>query len=215
MISRESAVAAALAVIDERGLAGFGLGAVAERLGVRAPSLYHHFASKEALLYEVAMSLLIEGQLPPIAPDPQWVEQIVRISLTSWRSVLRHPKAALLMLQFVPVSLVMGAYEHWVHYLAVNDVPLHLHLVIIDGTDKLTFGSILFASQNLIDGKSRFDHADPERHPYMTRANAALTLSEEASFANSIRNFVLGVLTDDRLRSEGERVAEMPSAGNV
>ena len=207
LISRENAVEAALAVIDEHGVAGFGLNAVAQRLGVKAPSLYHHFASKEDLLSEVALSLLIEGELPAFAPDPDWIEQIVRISVSSWRSVLLHPRAAVLLLQFMPMSLMMGAYEHWAHYLAVNGVPSRLHLVILDGTDKLTFGSILFTAQRRIDGKASITEMHSEHLPYLSEASAALGISDEEMFAASIRNYVRGVLAADAA-STAESVGE-------
>lgn len=197
LISRENAVEAALAVIDEHGLSGFGLAAVAQRLGVKAPSLYHHFASKEDLLSEVSLALLIEGELPPFEPDPDWIEQIVRISLSSWRSVLRHPKAATLLLQYMPTSLLMGAYEHWAHYLAVNGVPSRLHIVILDGTDKLTFGSVLFTAQRWMEGSGGMKVAPTDRLPYLSQASAELTMTDEEMFARSIRDYVRGVLAGD------------------
>jgi AcrR family transcriptional regulator len=203
LISRDNAVAAALAVIDEHGLSGFGLSAVAQRLGVKAPSLYHHFQSKEDLLSGVALSLLIEGALPPIEAEEDWIERIVSISLSSWKSVLRHPNAAVLLLQFMPASMMMGAYEHWAHYLAVNGVPSRLHLLILDGADKLTFGSILFTAQRRIEGRAGITEMQSERLPYLTQARAALgastdpTLADEVIFAMSIRNYVHGVLASD------------------
>lgn len=44
----------ALAVIAERGVAGLTMRAVAERLGIRTPSLYHHVRDKAALIDLVA-----------------------------------------------------------------------------------------------------------------------------------------------------------------
>ena len=43
-LDREAVVEAAAALTDEEGLEGLTLGRVAERLGVRAPSLYNHVA---------------------------------------------------------------------------------------------------------------------------------------------------------------------------
>lgn len=204
LISRKGAVAAALAVIDEHGLSGFGLGAVAQRLGVKTPSLYHHFASKDDLLSEVARSLLTKGALPPFAPDTDWIERIVDISVASWRSVLRHPRAAVLLLRFIPTSMMIGAYEHWAHFLAVNDVPSHLHLMILDGTDKLTFGSILFTAQRLVDGSASLAGTPSEQLPYLAQARASLAMSEEELFARSIRNYVRGVLMAEAQCATGD-----------
>jgi len=215
LISRETAVAAALAVIDEHGVAGFGLNAVAQRLGVKAPSLYHHFASKEDLLSEVARSLLIEGELPPFERDPDWVEQIVGISLSTWRSVLRHPQAAVLLLQFMPMSMMMGAYEHWAHYLAVNGVPSRLHLVILHGTDKLTFGSILFTAQRRINGQASITDLHNDSLPYLSQASAALGASDEEMFAASIRNYVRGVLASDAEAGDEEPRVELQAPGEA
>jgi TetR/AcrR family transcriptional regulator, tetracycline repressor protein len=179
------------------------------------PSLYHHFASKADLLSEVALSLLIEGALPPFVADADWIEQIVRISLASWNSVLRHPKAAVLLLQFMPMSMMMGAYEHWAHYLAVNGVPSRLHLVILDGTDKLTFGSILFTAQRRVDGIASIMDLHSDRLPYLSQAGAALAVSDEEMFARSIRNYVRGVLAWDAESASETPGHAPPEAANA
>lgn len=54
---RSEVVAAALTVLEERGHEGVTMRAVAERLGIRAPSLYKHVADKDAL----EVSLVAEG----------------------------------------------------------------------------------------------------------------------------------------------------------
>ena len=54
LISRSNAAEAALEVIDEHGLEELSLGLVAKKLGVRPPSLYHHFKDKGELLDAVA-----------------------------------------------------------------------------------------------------------------------------------------------------------------
>ena len=55
--SRERILDAAAALLRARGLRGTKLSDVAERAGMLAPSLYHHFASKDQLIEEV----LVEG----------------------------------------------------------------------------------------------------------------------------------------------------------
>jgi TetR/AcrR family transcriptional regulator, tetracycline repressor protein len=52
-LSRAAIVEAALAVLDDGGIDAVTVRAVAARLGVRAPSLYHHVASKQELLDEM------------------------------------------------------------------------------------------------------------------------------------------------------------------
>lgn len=54
---RSEVVAAAMAVLEKHGHEGVTMRAVAERLGIRAPSLYKHVADKNAL----EVSLVAEG----------------------------------------------------------------------------------------------------------------------------------------------------------
>jgi len=51
--TRERVVEAARELIVTRSYLGFSFQDIAERVGIRKPSLYHHFATKEALAVEV------------------------------------------------------------------------------------------------------------------------------------------------------------------
>ena len=55
---RAAIVAAAIEVLNDRGLEGVSLRAIADRLGIRQPALYHHFANKSELLDAVAGEVL-------------------------------------------------------------------------------------------------------------------------------------------------------------
>src|SRR5436190_1314527 len=60
LIDREDAVRTALEMIDEDGLSSFSLEKLSKRLGVRGPSLYHHFDDRADLLAHVARLVLTE-----------------------------------------------------------------------------------------------------------------------------------------------------------
>ncbi|HEX8806526.1 MAG TPA: TetR family transcriptional regulator, partial [Candidatus Aquilonibacter sp.] len=53
-LSRETIVQAALELLNELGIDGLTVRALASRLGVRAPTLYWHVKNKQELLDEMA-----------------------------------------------------------------------------------------------------------------------------------------------------------------
>ncbi|HTC82023.1 MAG TPA: helix-turn-helix domain-containing protein, partial [Acidimicrobiia bacterium] len=53
LISKDASARAALEIIDAEGLEALSLERLAKELGVRAPSLYHHFADKAEILARV------------------------------------------------------------------------------------------------------------------------------------------------------------------
>lgn len=57
---REEIVAAAARIFAREGYAGVGMRDVAEAVGIRGASLYHHFASKEEILYAVCLTVTEE-----------------------------------------------------------------------------------------------------------------------------------------------------------
>jgi AcrR family transcriptional regulator len=193
VISKDRAARAALDVLDLHGLEGFSLNLVAERLGVKAPSLYYHFKSRDELLAEAARLLLLRSPIPELKPDVDWREAVVAVSLASWRSVQAHPRAAPLLLQFFPRHLLIDAYEHWVSLFALKGVPTEWHLWILEGTEKLCFGSALFAAASRSRGLPPFPSYDPQQHPNLTAAIRANHEDQEGLFVEALRCFLRGV----------------------
>src|ERR1044072_1637250 len=70
LISKDACAKAALEIIDAEGLDALSLERLAKEIGVRAPSLYHHFADKAAILARGGRLLALEvpgaaEQAPP------------------------------------------------------------------------------------------------------------------------------------------------------
>lgn len=88
-LDRPTIVAAALAVLDERGLDGLSSHAVARSLGVQQPALYHHFRSKAELLGAVAAEVLDRGHTARLPePGEGWDAFLVRNARSLRRAML-------------------------------------------------------------------------------------------------------------------------------
>jgi AcrR family transcriptional regulator len=93
-LDRDRVVAAAIALVDDEGLPSLSMRTLAQRLGVKAMSLYNHVANKDDLID--GMVDVIYGQIDlPTGPD--WMAAM-RARAVSARQVLnRHPWAIALM----------------------------------------------------------------------------------------------------------------------
>ena len=188
LITRERAARAALGVIDVQGLDSLSLELVARRIGVKAPSLYYHFKDKSELLSEVARLLLVDVELPEWKENA-WEDNVVRLLVAVRRSILRHPNAAPLLLQFFPKQLLLPSYDR---YAAEYPVPVEWKMVLIEGMEKLTFGSAFFeasARARSIEPMPDFDHA---RFPHLAAAIRANGFDDEGMFIETIRAFIAG-----------------------
>ena len=188
LISRETAAKAALDVIDEVGLDKLSLDRVAKKLKVQPPSLYHHFSDKAELLAEVARLILTD--LPDLKSQGSYEDRLVARCLSTRRSLLRHPNAAVLLLQFFPRHLLVRAYDR-----AAEECPYppEVHLTVLDGTEKLTFGSALFAAAAKARGIKEFPPFDADRYPAVARAVASNPYDDEGQFEATIRAFLKGI----------------------
>jgi TetR/AcrR family transcriptional regulator, tetracycline repressor protein len=87
-LDRERVVRAALALLDEVGLDGLTLRRLAQELGVKAPALYWHVASKADLLHEMAATMLRD-----LVDGDTWDE--AAIAPSSWRQCVLDSADAL------------------------------------------------------------------------------------------------------------------------
>jgi AcrR family transcriptional regulator len=193
LISREGAIRAALDVIDEEGLDGFNLGRVAKRLGVAAPSLYHHFRDKNEVLTEVARLILLEADEPSRLPADDWREALISLAISARRSILRHPKAAPLLLMHPPRHVALRAYERSLRVFEKKGVPKDLHIPIVSGMDNIVFGAALLTASARAQGIDAFPIFDPSSFPSLTAAIKANEMDEEEIFIRVARSFLEGI----------------------
>jgi len=177
-------------VIDTLGLEGLSLRIVAARMGVKGASLYHHFKDRDDLLREVAKHLLGKANpLPPIE-GASWKKTLTDVCQASWNSVMRHPNAAPLVLQFFPKHVLLHTYEYWTALLAANGIPIGQHLWILEGSSRLTFGAALFAASARSRGLAPFPEFDAEKNPHLYAAIRANTYNEEENFLATLKAFL-------------------------
>jgi TetR/AcrR family tetracycline transcriptional repressor len=93
-ITREKVVEAALELLDDKGIDGVTVRALAERLDVRAPALYWHLRNKQELLDEMSTTVLrrIADALP--APGSDWREDLAACARVLRAEYLRHRDGA-------------------------------------------------------------------------------------------------------------------------
>jgi AcrR family transcriptional regulator len=137
-ITKQGVAEAALRIIDDEGLEALSLERIAAEVGVRAPSLYHHFPDKSAILTEVAR--LVLGDLNLRRPAANWQEWMVSVSLTFYRRVLEHPNAAAILLEFLPDSSAVRGLAKGAKMLADAGVDPTVQALLMEGCEKLTWG---------------------------------------------------------------------------
>jgi AcrR family transcriptional regulator len=88
-LNRDQIAAAALTVIDEKGLAGFTIRAVADALGASPMALYYHVKDK-AELAELVVSAAIR-EIPPAPLTGVWRDDMLTMARWSRYYLTRHP----------------------------------------------------------------------------------------------------------------------------
>ncbi|WP_433385304.1 TetR/AcrR family transcriptional regulator [Micromonospora sp. KLBMP9576] len=90
LLSRQRIVESAAALIDADGLAAFSTRRLAAELGVRGPSLYNHFATKDEILDAVADSVTGQVDVSYFA-TVDWREALRRWGLSYRAALAAHP----------------------------------------------------------------------------------------------------------------------------
>jgi AcrR family transcriptional regulator len=95
-LNKASIVRAALDLLDEGGLEGLTVRAVASRLGVQAPALYWHVRSKQDLLDEMATEIWrqVGLELAALPPDLPWRQTMIAFAAITRRALLAHRDGA-------------------------------------------------------------------------------------------------------------------------
>ncbi|RKN22692.1 TetR family transcriptional regulator [Micromonospora musae] len=90
LLSRQRIIEAAAALIDAEGLEAFSTRRLAAELGVRGPSLYNHFATKDEILDAVADSVTSQVDVSFFG-KVDWREALRRWGLSYRAALAAHP----------------------------------------------------------------------------------------------------------------------------
>ena len=206
LISRAAAVQASIEIIDAEGLNAFSLPRLAQHLGVRAPSLYHHFGDKNEIMVAIARHIAgVSVSRPRRQPGDDWPEYFVAFALNFREAILRHRNAAPILIEHLPRETLINPYEDAARFLAASGVPTHLHVRILDGVETLCIGAVLAEAARRPRGSHAvFPKVDPDAHPFLAEALAANNFTVRELFAERIRSFLYGVMLDNVSAPEEE-----------
>ncbi len=95
-LSKAAIVQAALDVLNEAGMDGVTVRAVARRLGVQAPALYWHVKNKQELLDEMGTEIWrrVSQELVALGPGFAWREGLIAYATIVRRALLSHRDGA-------------------------------------------------------------------------------------------------------------------------
>jgi AcrR family transcriptional regulator len=94
-LSRERVLRSAMAVADAGGIAALTIRSLAEELGVKPMSVYHHVANKDEILDGIVDLVFNEIELP--SADGDWQSEMRRRAASARQALKRHPWAIGLM----------------------------------------------------------------------------------------------------------------------
>ena len=188
LITPQETVRVSIALIEQHGLESLTVQAVAGAMGVSAPSLYYHYRDKDALLADVALALLREVHAPKeVAGD--WEKRVIALGMSTRRMIVTHPKSAPLLLRFFPRRLMMGAYENT---LIDCPYPQNVHLAILEGLEKLCYGSALFAASAIAYDNPAMPSFPEEKYPVLKSAIDASPFDEDALYLEALHALLDG-----------------------
>ena len=95
--SRDQLKKAALAIVDEHGLAALSMRSLAAAVGTGAMTLYNHVSDRAELDALVVDAVMSEARWKPARYD-DWRDEVRAVSSAIWRAIRSHPQAVPLIL---------------------------------------------------------------------------------------------------------------------
>ncbi|WP_369199082.1 TetR/AcrR family transcriptional regulator [Streptomyces djakartensis] len=173
-LTRERIAVEALALLDEAGAAGMTMRKVADRLGVKAPSIYYHFESQDELI-EAVHQLVVQEIDRSGFHEPDWRTGLANVARSYRDTFVRHGEAvALVSRRPVSGDEALGFYDDLVRVLLRHQVPVERALVLVGTLDFLVLGS---AVETFTAGFDQPAQAYAVKQPKLAEALAAAALT--------------------------------------
>ena len=128
------AVETALAIIDAEGLEGFSIRRLADALGVRGASLYHHFRDKDEILDGVATLALSELRRPD-DDTLDWIDWLMQVARSYRQALLAHPNLLPLILGRYNRRAGSAVYDYAARKLTEAGIPPAYQLTLLNALE--------------------------------------------------------------------------------
>jgi len=200
VIVRDRVASVALEIIDNEGIDSLSIERIATELGVRGPSLYHHYADKAEILGEVAR--LVLGDLDMDQASDDWREWMVDVTLRFYRRVLEHPGAAAILLEYLPERSTLPGFGRAARLMTEADVDPVAQVLLMEGSEKLAWGWALQRAVMTVhaDAGVLSRAAVNGRWPELASALRDNPWTDAALVEASVRAFIDGVVGPKRRR---------------
>jgi AcrR family transcriptional regulator len=167
ILSRARIARAALELIDEQGFDALTTRRLAQRLGVRDPSLYNHISSRDDLLDEVH-ALIVEQTMPSLPLDGDWREVLTEFARSYRRAFARHPHViATIATRPINTPASLRVYDNLFHFLGRNGFDPPATLAITAAIDFMCLGAAL---EPFAAGYDRPPIEYQEEYPHLANA---------------------------------------------
>lgn len=215
-LSRERVVRGAVAVADAGGIGGLTIRSLAQELGVKPMSVYHHVANKDEILDGIVDIVFSEIELP--SADGDWRSE-VRRRASSARAVLRcHPWAiGLLESRSAPGPATLRHHDAVIGALrgAGFSVEMTAHAYAL--LDSYVYGFALQEAALPFDKETVTEVAEPmmeqfpaDAYPHLVEMATEYILQPGYDFGNEFE-FGLNVIIDALTRSIPDNGSDLPS----
>ncbi|WGL59469.1 TetR/AcrR family transcriptional regulator C-terminal domain-containing protein [Pigmentibacter sp. JX0631] len=119
----QNIINAALELLDEVGFEGLTMRKLADKLNIKAPTLYWHFKNKQELIDKMADSLFSDVALVPLNNEMKWSDQVKLISKEIRQALLSRRDGGLIYAgTVVPTENVFRVYHAVVNPLINNNI---------------------------------------------------------------------------------------------
>jgi AcrR family transcriptional regulator len=158
-ISHEAIVTTALAIVDEEGLARLTARSLADRLGVKASSLYYHFRDMDEIAVEVGFQAIQRTNTARPAEQLATWQDAARAFVEEYRnSLLEHPNVLPLLVGPLAARIqarqLVGLGEgidFFIGLLEADGIRGDEALIVIDTVEAFTIGTVAMSAQSSPD----------------------------------------------------------------
>ena len=215
-LSRERVLRAAVAVADARGLGSLTIRSLAQELGAKPMSIYHHVANKEEILDGIVDIVFSEMDTPAVGGE--WRSEMSRRARSTRHVLRRHPWAIpLLESRTSPGPATLAHHDAVLGTLRTagfsREMTAHAYAVL----DAFIYGYALQEASLPFEGPESLGEVAPPimelmstgEYPHMVDMATSYFLQPGYDFGDEF-DFGLGLILDALTRSIAATVGELP-----